>query len=156
MLSKWEKLASTQWKLFFVLENWFPFIFHLCFMLYIRVLKICLKYFKHYIELNQMSKMSNSRSRAQYITLKLISLIQRPWIGVGDRNSYFYHQMLFLGVIFLVRLVKWAITWSKPKNIAWEPILLDSAPLKYVKKSASKALLKIAPNVLFFVIPTSL
>ena len=64
--------------------------------------------------------------------------------------------MLFLGVIFLVRWVKSAITWSKPKNIAWEPILLDSAPLNYVKKSASKALFKIAPNVLFFVVPTSL
>ena len=160
MLSKWAKLASTQWKLFFffLLENWFPFIFHLCFMLYILVLKICLKYFKHYIQLSQMSKMSNSRSRAQYITLKLIPLDSAPlnWGRRQDRNSYFYHQMLFLGVIFLVRWVKWAITWSKPKNIAWEPILLDSAPLNYVKKSASKALLKIAPNVLFFVIPTSL
>ena len=91
---------------FFWLENWFPFIFYLCFMLYIRVLKICLKYFKHYIQLSQMSKMSNSRSRAQYITLKRIPLIQRPWIGVGDRNSYFYHQMLFLGVIFFSTVSK--------------------------------------------------
>ena len=68
--------------------------------------------------------------------------IQCPRIGVRDRNSYFYHQMLFLGVI-LLRWVKWAITWSKPQNFAWEPILFDSAPLNYVKKSASKALLKI-------------
>ena len=77
MLSKWAKWASTQWKLlFFLLENWFPFIFHLCFMLYILVLKICLKYVKHYVQLSQMSKMSrpNSRSRTQYIILKLVPL----------------------------------------------------------------------------------
>ena len=47
-------------------------------MLYILVLKICLKYFKHYIQLSQMSKMSNSRSRTQYITLKLIPLDSVP------------------------------------------------------------------------------
>ena len=47
-------------------------------MLYILVLKICLKYFKHYIQLSQMSKMRNSRSRTQYITLKLIALDSVP------------------------------------------------------------------------------
>ena len=74
-------------------------------MLYILVLKICLKYFKPYI---QMSKMSNSRS-SQELNISLWNLflwIQCPRIGVGDRNSYFYHQMLFSGVILLNMLSK--------------------------------------------------
>ena len=37
---------------YFVRENWFHFIFYLWFMLYILVLKICLKYVKHYIQLS--------------------------------------------------------------------------------------------------------
>ena len=49
--------------------------------------------------------------------------------------------------------VKWAIAWSKLRNCAWDPILLDSAPLNYVKKSGSKALLKIAPNSSFLYFP---
>ena len=51
---------------------------------------------------------------------------------------------------FVENWVKWASTWSKPHNFAWNPILLDSAPLKYVKKSGSSALLKIAPTSSFF------
>ena len=78
MLIKWAKWTSTQWKLFFLLKNWFPFIFHLCFMLYILVLKIRLEYFKHYIQLSQMSKMNTSRPRTQYITLKIVPLDSVP------------------------------------------------------------------------------
>ena len=43
--------------------------------------------FKHYIQLNQMSKMSNSRSRAQYITLKLIPLNSAP-LNWGRRQKF--------------------------------------------------------------------
>ena len=77
MLSKWAKWASTQWKLFFF--AWKLISFHFSSMLlYILVLKICFKYIKHYIQLSQMSKMSNSRSRTQYISLVLIPLDSVP------------------------------------------------------------------------------
>ena len=69
---------------------------------------------------------------------------------VRDRNSYFYHQMLFLGVILLSTVSKMSNYIVKTSKFCLGPILLDSAPLNYFKKSASKSLLKIAPNVLFF------
>ena len=103
-----------------------------------------------------MSKMSNTRSRTQCITLKPASLDSVPSNWVKRYNSYFYHQMLLLEVILLSTRSKIAITWSKPHNCAWDNILLDSAPLNYVKKFDPKALLNIDPDHLFFVIPTSL
>ena len=77
--------------------------------------------------------------------------IQCPRIGVikGIEILTFITKCSFWGSFCWVQWVKWATTWSKPQNFAQEPILLDSAHLNYVKKSASKALLKIAPNVLF-------
>ena len=78
VLSKLAKWACTKWKLFFLLENWFPFIFYLWFMLYILVLKICFKYVKQFIQLSQMSKMSNSRSRTQYFNLNLVPFYSVP------------------------------------------------------------------------------
>ena len=71
----------------FLLENWFPFILYVCFMLYILVLKICIKYVKHFIQLSQMSKMSNSRSRTQYNTLKLVHLDSVP-LNWGKRYKF--------------------------------------------------------------------
>ena len=58
--------------------------------------------------------------------------------------------MLFLGVILLSTVSKMSNYMVKTSKCCLGTILLDSAPLNYVKKSTSKALLKIAPNVLFF------
>ena len=57
--------------------------------------------------------------------------------------------MLFLGVILLSTVSKMSNYMVQTSKLCLGPILLDSAPLNYVKKSASKALLKIATNVLF-------
>ena len=108
-----------------------------------------------------MSKMSDTRSRTQYITLKLVSLdsvpsncpIQCLRIGLRDIISCFYHQMLFLEVILLSTLSKMSNYLVKPQNFAWDSILLDSAPLNYVKKSGSNALLKIALTSSFLYFP---
>ena len=152
--------------------------------------------------------MSNTRSRTQYITLKLVSLDSVPsnWIkrynflllspnALSGGHFFFffflpYHLFLHClenrtkpistpydgrrwwdsnlrtptcksptlplcyGWSFCwAHWVKWAIAWSKLRNCAWDPILLDSAPLNYVKKSGSKALLKIAPNSSFLYFP---
>ena len=58
--------------------------------------------------------------------------------------------MLFLEVILLSTLSKMSNYMVKTSIFSWDPILLDSAPLNYVKMSGFKALLKIAPNLLFF------
>ena len=61
--------------------------------------------------------------------------------------------MLFLEVILLSTLSKMSNNMIKPRNCAWDPTLLDSVPLNYVKKSGSKALLKIPPNSSFLYFP---
>ena len=58
--------------------------------------------------------------------------------------------MLFLEAILLSTLSKMSNHMVKTSIFSWDPILLDSAPLNYVKMSGFKALLKIAPNLLFF------
>ena len=55
MLSELAKWACTQWQLFFYLKTDFLSFFYLWFMIYILVLKICLKYVKEFIQLSQMS-----------------------------------------------------------------------------------------------------
>ena len=57
--------------------------------------------------------------------------------------------MLFLEAILLSTLSKMSNYMVKTSIFSWDPILLDSAPLNYVKMSGFKALLKIAPNLLF-------
>ena len=57
--------------------------------------------------------------------------------------------MLFPEAILLSTLSKMINYMVKTSIFSWDPILLDSAPLNYVKMSLFKALLKIAPNLLF-------
>ena len=131
MLSKWAKWASTQWKLlFFCLKTdcLSFFIYVLCYIFW----------FSRSVS-NMFSTTFNWAKWAKWVGLiqgqelnislwNLFLWIQCPRIVERDRNSYFYHQMLFLEVICWVHWVKWAISWPKPQNFAWEPILLDSAP----------------------------
>ena len=112
MLSKWAKLASTQWKrfflfFFFLLENWFPFSFFIYVLCYIY-------WFSRSVS-NILSTTFNWAKwvkwviQGQELNISLWNLflwIQCPRIGVRDRNCYFYHQMLFLGVIFLSTVSK--------------------------------------------------
>ena len=58
--------------------------------------------------------------------------------------------MLFLEAILLSTLSKMSNYMVKTSIFSWDPILLDSEPLNYVKMSGSKALLKIAPKLIFF------
>ena len=64
--------------------------------------------------------------------------------------------MLFQVLILLSTLSKMSNYMVTPQKLAWEPSLLYLAPSTYVKMSGSQALLKKAPNLLFFKIPTSL
>ena len=52
-------------------------------------LKTCLKCVKPCIQVSQMSKMSDTRSRTQYITLKLVSLDSVPSNWVKRYNLLF-------------------------------------------------------------------
>ena len=61
--------------------------------------------------------------------------------------------MLFLEVILLSTLSKMSNYMIKTSKLCLDPILLDSTPLNYVKKSGSKALLKIALNSSFLYFP---
>ena len=81
MLRKWAKWAIKQWKLlFFCLKTDFLsfFIYVLCYIFWFS--RSVSNNVKHYVQLSQMSKMSrsNSRSRTQYITLKLVPLDSVP------------------------------------------------------------------------------
>ena len=61
---------------------------------------------KHFIQLSQQSKMSNQGQEFNITLWNLFLWIQSLRIGVRDRNSYFYHQRLFLEVILLSTLSK--------------------------------------------------
>ena len=81
MLSKWAKWASTQWKLlFFCLKTDFLsfFIYVLCYIFWFS--RSVSNMLSTTFNWGQMSKMSrpNSRSRTQYITLKLVPLDSVP------------------------------------------------------------------------------
>ena len=94
MLSKWAKGASTQWKLFFawkLISFHFSSMFYAIYSVFQDLYQICLCVIfsiqkvqsinldpKHFIQLSQQSKMSNSRSRIQYNTLKLVPLDSVP------------------------------------------------------------------------------
>ena len=95
MLNKWAKWASTQWKLFFfawkLISFHFSSMFYAIYSVFQDLYQICLCVIfsiqnvqsidldpKHFIQLSQLSKMSNSRSRIQYNTLKLVPLDSLP------------------------------------------------------------------------------
>ena len=109
MLSKWAKWASKQWKLlFFCLKTDFLsfFVYVLCYIFW----------FSRSVS-NMLSTTFNWAKWAKWVGLiqgqelnislwNLFLWIQCPRIGERDRNSYFYHQMLFLEVILLSTLSK--------------------------------------------------
>ena len=109
MLSKWANWASTQWKLLlFCLKTDFLsfFIYVLCYIFW----------FSRSVS-NMLSTTFNWAKWAKWVGLiqgqelnislwNLFLWIQCPRIGERDRNSYFYHQMLFLEVILLSTLSK--------------------------------------------------
>ena len=109
MLSKWAKRASTEWKLlFFCLKTDFLsfFIYVLCYIFWFsrsvsNMLSTTFKWTKwaKWVGLIQGQELNIS-------LWNLFRWIQCPRIGERDRNSYFYHQMLFLEVILLSTLSK--------------------------------------------------
>ena len=74
--------------------------------------KICLKCAKHYIQLNQKSKMSNIRQELN-ICWNWFHLIQCPPIGLRDIISCFYHQMPFQELILLSKMSNYMVKTSK-------------------------------------------
>ena len=72
---------------------------------------------------------------------------------VRDRNSYFYHQMLFLGVILLSTVSKMSNYMVKTSKFCLGPILLDSAPLNYLKSLLPKLYSKLPLTSSFLYFP---
>ena len=156
MLTKWAKWASAQWNFFVWLKTDLIsfFIYGLCYKVWFsrpasNVLSPAFNWAKWVKWVTQSQELNVS-------LWNWLHWIQCLRIGLRDIISYFITKCSFWRSFCWGHWVKWAITWSKPHNCAWDNILLDSAPLKYVKKPDSKALLKIAPDLLFFIIPTSL
>ena len=113
---------------YLLLENWFPFIF---------IYDLCYEFWFSRSVSNMLSTTFNWAKWVKWIipcqelNISLWNLflwIQCPRIWVRDRNS-FITECSFWRSFCWVHWVKRAITWSKPHNCAWEPILLDSAPL---------------------------
>ena len=114
---------------YFLLENWFPAIF---------IYDLCYKFWLSRSVSNVLSTTFNWAKWVKWVipcqelNISLWNLflwIQYPQIGVRDRNSYFYHQMLFLEVILLSTLSEMSNYMVKTSNFCGEPILLDSACL---------------------------
>ena len=97
-----------------------------------------------------MSRMSNTRSRTQNITLKLTSLDSVPSNWVKRYNFLLLLPNALSEGHFVEHTEQNEQLHGQNLNFSWDLILLNSAPLNYVKMSGFKALLKIAPNVLFF------
>ena len=144
------KINKYTVKTFFLLEIWFPFIFSSMFY-------AILYWFSRSVS-NILSTTFNWAKwvkwviQGQELNISLWNLflwIQCPRIGVRDWNSYFYHKMLFLGVILLSTVSKLSNYMVKTSKFCLGTHLIGFTPLNYVRKSASKSLLKIAPNVLF-------
>ena len=107
MLSKWAKWASTQWKLyFFCLKTDFLsfFIYVLCYIFWFS------RSFPNILSTTfNWAKWVKWVIQGQELNISLWNLflwIQCPRIGIKDRHSYFYYQMLFSGVILLNTLSK--------------------------------------------------
>ena len=142
------KMSKCTVKTFWGVENWFIFIYVLCY-----------KFWFSRPASNVLSPVFNWAKWIEWVTqgqeLKIslwnwLHWIQCLQIGLRDIISYFYYQMLFLEAILLSTLSKMSNYMVKTSIFSWDPILLDSALLNYVKMSGFKALLKIAPNLLFF------
>ena len=103
MLSKLAKWACTQWKLFFCLKTDFLsfFTYDLCYIFWFsrsvsNMLSNSFNWVKWVKWVIQGQELNTS-------IWNLFLWSQCPQIWVRNRNSYFYHQMLFLGVILLSR-----------------------------------------------------
>ena len=102
MLSKWAKWVSTQWKLYFfdLKTNFLSFFMYvLCYIFWF------LRFVSNILSTTfNWAKWVKWVIQCQELNISLWNLflwIECPRIGVRDRNSYFYHQMLILGVILL-------------------------------------------------------
>ena len=136
-------------KTFCGVENWLIVIYVLCY-----------KFWFSRPASNVLSPVSNWVKWVEWVTqgqeLKIslwnwLHWIQCLQIGLRDIISYFYYQMLFLKAILLSTLSKMSNYMVKTSIFSWGPILLDSAPLNYVKMSKwyKQFFLSIASKFLF-------
>ena len=82
------------------------------------------------IQLSQISVMSNTRSGAQYITLKLVSLESVPLNWVKRCYFWLYYQMLFLEVILLSTMSKMSNYMVKTSNFCLGSHLIGFSTLE--------------------------